>query len=87
MKANNFDMFKPLPTYVTDPDTKTVRQARNDYNNRGGSCKVSSSTKPTNKYTNAEIDHLRSCIQKYGMDYSKESFAAMMEKERGKNGQ
>jgi hypothetical protein len=39
------------------------------------------------KYTVGEIDHLRMCIQKYDMDTSKQSFMAMMEKERGENGQ
>jgi hypothetical protein len=37
------------------------------------------------KYTVGEINHLRRCIQKYDMNTTKQSFVAMMEKERGEN--
>mmetsp|Transcript_8539 Transcript_8539/g.17317 ORF Transcript_8539/g.17317 Transcript_8539/m.17317 type:complete len:1525 (-) Transcript_8539:4-4578(-) len=85
MRVNGISLDVTLPEWVTNPDTKTIRLPRQSHKKM----KNAKNAVPTvgyqvtgSKYTAEQIIHLSSCIQKYDMDLSKESFVKMLEKEK-----
>lgn len=79
IKANGFtDDTVPTQDWWNDPKLVVTQGRRQSHKRGGGSPKVG---KEGLKYTVAEINHLRACIEKYNMDYSKESFVNMRQQE------